>query len=180
MAGRQPRLNKILINKICKSIEKGLSRKLACSINGVRESTLYYWLKDAEILNNALEKDISLTDPMIIDIGDNQVTITNGLCKLELLESIHKSESKYLATLVEALGTGVEAKDLPTIKWLLERRCREDYGLQSIVKVGNVQGETFKQEIHTKTIVEQLAELELELGDAVLGDPPRIEGDEDD
>jgi len=168
--GRQPKLNKILIGKICKAIEKGLTRKLTCAYVGIRNSTFLNWLNDAEIVTNAVESGKELTEPMIVDIGDKQVTISNALLKMELMESIHRSESKYLDKALGVLDKALIANDVSTAKWILERRARDDFSTQQTVKVGNVDGETFKQEIHTKSREERFLEFQAKLKGLNLGE----------
>jgi hypothetical protein len=173
MAGRQPKLNKVLINKICKAIERGLTRKLTCAYVGIRECSFYEWLKEAEMINNALESGKELTEPMILDIGDKQVVITNALLKTELTESLRRSESKYLDKALGVISKALVANDVSTAKWILERRARDDFSTQQTVKVGNVEGETFKQEIHTKSREERFLEFQQKLKGLNLGELSR-------
>jgi hypothetical protein len=169
MAGRQPKLNKILIGKICKALEKGLTRRLTCHYVAVSEVAFYKWLEEAEMVNRALEQGKELTDPMIIEIGDKTYTINNACLKIELIESVHMSEAKYLAKSLEVLDGAVKAKDVSTAKWLLERRCRKDFSSQQTVNIGNKEGETFKSEVHTKSMMEQFAEFQDQLKHLNLG-----------
>lgn len=178
MAGRAPKLNKVLINKICKYIEKGMTRKLTCHRVGIQETTFYGWLNEANMINKALEKGKTLTEPMIVEIGDKTLTISLAVLKMELMESVQVSESKYLEKSLDVLEKAIKQNDVQTAKWLLERRCRKEFGNQQTVQVGNVDGEVFKQEVHDKTMEERFLEFEKRLEGVKLGDPKDKEDEE--
>ena len=62
-----------------------------------------------------------------------------------------------------------------TAKWVLERRDRENFGTQQTVKLGNIEGETFKQEVHVESREERFLKFQIKLQGLKLGNLKKSE-----
>lgn len=168
--GRRPKLNNNVIKTFIKAISKGATYRMACGASNIDDTTLCGWFNDAKLIKKAINEGKTLEDVTNIEIADKQVTITNCLNKIKLVESIEKAESTYFQSKLDTINTAAD-KDWNAAKWILERRCRKDFAPTNTVNVGNVEGETFKQEVHTKTMEEQFLEFEQKIAHLKLGDP---------
>lgn len=99
MAGNKTKLTKDFIEQADKLKRKGTSNADICRALGIREQTLYNWLKD----------------------GGNTPN------QKELFECLKKAEAEYKVSLREKIEKAGK-KDWKALAWLLERLYPQEYG----------------------------------------------------
>lgn len=104
--GPKSKLTNQLIDEIATYIENGLSNKDAADLCGVRDTTLYRWLREAE------------------ELDEKGKPKNKQQCKLK--EAIIKAQAAFKAYHVQSI-TRASRKAWQASAWLLERKFPDEY-----------------------------------------------------
>ena len=163
-----------LIKRAYELIQKGYSQKLVCKATGVSQGTFIKWLNDAREVERYVEREgISLKelpDTIEIDGGNHLIRINNSKLLFKLLKYVETAQAEYadkLLSTINKASTG-DNGDWKAALTMLERMNRE-YRMDSNVRVGNIQGEEFKQETTLKSVAETLKEFKEMYSDTAFG-----------
>ncbi len=112
MSGRNKKLNKELIEEICKYIGAGGTNKDACVMANISEAIFYKWLQIGQK-----------------DFEENKKTIY-----VEFFESIKKAQIKFKLWHVQNISNAAKAGTWTASAWVLERKFYEEYGNKAHIR----------------------------------------------
>ena len=110
MAGRKTKLNPDVQKRICDALQKGNTRRVACLVGGVDESTFYNWINRGQ-------------EPQVKKDGE---PYASELPFVEFFKAVTRAEAECESFHVENLLNHAKDDWRASIEWL-KRRKKEDW-----------------------------------------------------
>jgi hypothetical protein len=167
--GHQSKCNSQFITKFCDYVKKGYPNKIAAGLCGIDESSIYRWKDDYYLIESLLNEGKQLENEMFFESEEITKNIRNCKNIHKFFRRLEESKAKYLSKALDTVDEAMDAKDVSTAKWVLEKRLPQEFGNKQEVAIANKDGIPFKQDVRHKPMLEEFTDFIKEVESLTLG-----------
>ena len=166
-------IKKTKLESLIASVRKGVPIRIALDKASIPPYYYFSWLKlynefiSKQEAENNIYSDISELDPIPYNDKDGNVT-GYYYTPISIIDTIKKAHAEFVESTHDTVALGEKDK-WQSAAWLLERRCKQDYGKEESTEQQKTVQSVKINFVDPKVQKDRLAKLEQEVRDNVGG-----------